>query len=57
MFQETNRNGLLELLAQGNLEEPWDQETQQAYENTLSYIGWVQLAIKETNIQWEYIGE
>lgn len=47
LFQETNRNGLLELLAQGILEEPWDQETQQAYEKTLSYIGWVQLAIKE----------
>jgi hypothetical protein len=47
MFQETNRNGLTGLLAQGILEEPWDQETQRAYEKTLSYIGWVQLAIRE----------
>jgi hypothetical protein len=46
LFQETNRNGLMGLLAQGILEEPWDQEIQQAYEKTLSYIGWVQLAIK-----------
>ena len=39
MLQKTNRNGLIGLLAQGLLEEPWDQETQQAYEKTLSYIG------------------
>jgi hypothetical protein len=47
MLQKTNRNGLIGLLAQGLLEEPWDQETQQAYEKTLSYIGWIQITIKE----------
>lgn len=46
LFEEVNRKGLLGLLSQDIAEEPWDQETQQAYEKTLSYIGWVQSAIK-----------
>jgi len=47
IFIEPNRKGLLGLLAQDIPGEPWDEETQQTYEKTLGYIGWVQLAIKD----------
>jgi hypothetical protein len=47
LFKESNRQELLVLLTQDIPGEPWDQETQQAYEKTLSYIGWVQIAIKK----------
>ncbi|KAE9380390.1 hypothetical protein N431DRAFT_432668 [Stipitochalara longipes BDJ] len=47
LFKEANRQELLVLLTQDIPGEPWDQETRQAYEKTLSYIGWVQSAIKK----------
>jgi Fungal specific transcription factor domain len=47
LFEEINRKRLLQLLSQDIGDEPWDQETQQAYEKTLSYIGWVQNAIQK----------
>lgn len=47
LFEEINRKDLLGLLSQDILGESWDQETQQAYEKTLSYIGWVQIAINK----------
>jgi hypothetical protein len=47
LFGEENRKELLGLLSQDITEEPWDEETQRAYEKTLSYIGWVQNAIKK----------
>jgi hypothetical protein len=47
LFEEMNRKGLLGLLTQDIPGESWDKETQQAYEKTLSYIGWVQAAIKD----------
>jgi len=47
MFAAVNRKDLLGLLTQDIAGEPWDEETQQAYEKTLNYIGWVQLTIKD----------
>jgi hypothetical protein len=47
VFEEMNRKTLLGLLTQDIPGEQWDQETQQAYEKALSYIGWVQAAIKD----------
>ena len=46
IFKDTNRQELSVLLTQDISEEPWDQETQEAYEKSLNYIGWVQSAIK-----------
>ena len=57
LFGVQNRQGLLHLLQQtpvkGTISEPWDTEIQEAYESTCSYIGSVQIAIKEN----ETLGE
>ena len=49
LFAEGNRKNLLGILSQdipaGDV--LWDQETREAYENTLSYVGSIQLAITE----------
>jgi hypothetical protein len=47
LFAEKNRAALLPLLRQDLSDEEWDERTQQAYEMTLSYIGWVQNLIQE----------
>ena len=47
LFAENNRASLLPLLRQDLLGEEWDDKTQQAYERTLSYIGWVQNLIQD----------
>lgn len=47
LFAEKNRASLLPLLRQDLSDEEWDGKTQQAYEKTLSYIGWVQNLIHE----------
>jgi hypothetical protein len=53
LFGAQNRQGLLHLLqqnpAEGSVgsEPPWDSQVQDAYESTCSYIGSIQIAIKE----------
>jgi hypothetical protein len=47
LLAEKNRAGLVPLLRQDLPSEEWDESTQQAYESTLSYIGWVQNLIQE----------
>jgi hypothetical protein len=48
LFAESNRKSLLGLLSQDVApgQEVWDDETREAYEKTLSYIGSVQIGLK-----------
>ncbi len=46
MFAEGNREELLDLLRGNRPGEIWDAETRETYEQTLSYIGSIQLAAK-----------
>ena len=54
-FGESNRKDLLHLLERRQADEynePWDEETQKAYQSTLSYIGSVQIAIAAREASW-----
>jgi hypothetical protein len=46
LFADDNRRGLEHLLEQEFSSEVWDEETRQAYEKALSYIGSIQRAVK-----------